>query len=35
MDDKYKTVGRNPKIVSKGVVGIKNLIWPGWTTLAY
>lgn len=35
MDNKYKTVGRNPKIISKGILGLRNMIWPGWTTLAY
>lgn len=35
LEDKYKTVGKNPKVVCKGVVGVKSLVWPGWTTLGY
>lgn len=35
LEDTYKTLGRVPKVVSKGVVGVKNLLWPGWLTIAY
>ena len=35
LEEKYKTVGKNPKVVCKGVVGVKSLLWPGWTTLGY
>jgi hypothetical protein len=31
----YRTIGKVPKNVSKGVVGVKNLVWPGWVTVAY
>lgn len=30
----YKTLGKNPKIVSKGSVCVKSLVWPGWATVA-
>lgn len=33
--DVIKTVGKNSKSVSKGVVGVKNLVWPGWLTIAW
>jgi hypothetical protein len=35
LEEVYKTVGKNSKTVSRGVVGIKNLVWPGWLTVAY
>lgn len=35
IEDTYKTIGKNPKILSKGVIGVKNLIWPGWTTVGW
>lgn len=35
LEDTYRTVSKNPKTVSKGVVGVKNLIWPGWTTVGW
>lgn len=35
MEDSYKTVGKNPKNISVGAVGIKSLIWPGWTTAGW
>lgn len=35
IEDKYKSVGKNPKVVYKGVVGVKSLVWPGWTTIGY
>lgn len=35
IEDTYKTIGKNPKILSKGVIGVKNLIWPGWTTIGW
>ena len=35
LEDRFKTVGKNAKAVSKGIVGIKNLVWPGWLTVAY
>lgn len=31
----FKGVGKNPKTTCKGVVGVKNLVWPGWTTIGY
>ena len=31
----YLTLGKNAKIESKGAVGIRNLLWPGWLTVAY
>ena len=35
VDEYFRTIGKVPKNVSKGVVGIKNLVWPGWVTVAY
>lgn len=35
LDDNYKSLGKVPKVVSKGVVGVKNLVWPGWTTVGW
>lgn len=35
ISETYKTLGKNPKVLSKGVVGIKSLIWPGWTTAGW
>ena len=35
LEDTFKTIGKVPKIVSRGVVGIKCLLWPGWVTIAY
>lgn len=35
LEDTFKTAGKNPKVISKGVVGLKNLIWPGWTTIGW
>jgi len=35
IEEVYLPIGKNPKPYSKGVVGIKNLIWPGWITIAY
>lgn len=29
------SVGKNAKMESKGAVGIKSLLWPGWLTVAY
>lgn len=31
----YLPFGKNPKSESKGVVGLKNLLWPGWLTVSY
>jgi hypothetical protein len=28
-------LGKQSKNESKGFVGIKNLVWPGWLTVAY
>lgn len=33
LDETYRTIGKVPKVVCKGVVGLKNLIWPGWLTI--
>jgi hypothetical protein len=27
-------LGKNSKVVSRGVVCIKSLVWPGWATVA-
>ena len=35
LEEVYKTIGKNSKTVSKGVVGVKNLVWPGWLTTAF
>lgn len=35
IEEVYLTIGKNPKSVSKGVVGVKNLVWPGWLTVAF
>ena len=35
LEDSYKVPGKVPKIVNKGIVGVKNLVWPGWLTTAY
>ena len=35
LEEVYKGVGKNAKGASKGVVGIKNLVWPGWLMVAY
>lgn len=35
VDSCFKSMGRQPKTVSKGVVGVKNLVWPGWLTIGY
>lgn len=34
VEEVYKTLGKNPKAVSKGVVCVKSLVWPGWATIA-
>ena len=34
IEELYRTAGRNPSTVSRGVVGLKSLVWPGWTTVA-
>ena len=35
LENVSKGVGRNSKGVSRGVVGVKNLVWPGWLTAAW
>ena len=35
MGQSYKTVGRNPKTINQGVVGLRNVIWPGWVTAGW
>ena len=35
LEEVSKGVGKNAKSVSRGVVGVKNLVWPGWVTVAW
>lgn len=35
ISETYLSIGKNAKSESKGVVGIKNLLWPGWLTVSY
>ena len=35
LEDMYLGIGKNSKSVCRGMVGIKNLVWPGWITAAY
>ena len=35
MEQSYKTIGRNPKVICQGVVGLRNVIWPGWVTAGW
>ena len=35
VEDTCRSLGKQGKIISKGVVGIKNLLWPGWLTIGY
>ena len=34
-NDAFRGVGRNSKSVHYGVVFVKNLNWPGWTSISY
>jgi hypothetical protein len=35
IQETYLGIGKNAKPESKGTVGIKNLVWPGWLTVAF
>lgn len=35
VEDTYKLLGKQGKVQSRGVVGVKNLLWPGWLTIGY
>jgi len=35
MEQSYKTIGRNPKVICQGVVGLRNVLWPGWVTAGW
>jgi hypothetical protein len=35
LEQLYRGVGKNGKILSSGVVGLKSLVWPGWTTAGW
>ena len=35
LEETYKTIGKVSKTISKGYVGIKSLVWPGWILAAY
>lgn len=35
VEDTYKSLGKNAKIISRGAVGIRNLLWPGWLSVGY
>lgn len=28
-------LGKVPKIITKGSVGLKSLVWPGWTSISF
>jgi hypothetical protein len=35
LEEVYRGVGKGAKNESRGVVGVRNLVWPGWLTVAY
>lgn len=35
IENTYKTLGKQSKVLSRGVVGVKSLLWPGWLTIGY
>lgn len=35
LGEQYLEIKKNPKSESKGIVGLKNLLWPGWLTVSY
>lgn len=35
LQNTYKTLSKNPRVVSSGVVGLKSLIWPGWSSVSW
>ncbi len=35
LNEQYISFGKEAKPTSKGCIGLKNLIWPGWLTVAY
>jgi hypothetical protein len=35
LEDVYRTIGKASKVISKGAVGVKSLLWPGWLTISF
>ncbi len=34
VEEVFKSLGKNAKVVSKGTVCVKSLVWPGWAIVA-